>query len=638
MRYISLLIGLVFSAWIGSEASEPRPIYTATLVKSSHIAVDGDLTEWSLLESPKSALKARMRDVFTFETKNEGDTDLSGDFRVFADSEYIYVAISVVDDKLVFGEEDAFATAWRDDAVFIYLDGDLRDLTNDEYDTNDAIIIVSKDAHRGVKLEGYGGLSAPIAVPYHWGVLGVKAAVKISDQGYDVEVGIPWSVVGLKIVSEATTIGFGVAVSDDDDGGVRERKIGWVNYEGGRRTASIGSVNFRFSQGVSSELRVGERLSVKTSNKFLTHVEQGDGTVHISLLDQYAGDPNTVVRFLISGDVSAALEMLRNLGSQSNDIQLKTWAASLASVLLEKEGDYIEAIAQLDEVPESNGYIDSWRVTRLSGLQAGLAASLSDLRQEARTKPTATLALSRIRNDARLRSENRLRQIKAIEILLSNRSLIETAEVASLLAEGTNAASAQIEAQPRNFETVSAVSSRLGYRLELQQDDLARAEVETYLSEIGDDPQLVTQTLLDVGSKYRKHNRFEEALRSHNRILDLGLSTRVQAAVLYEIGFTYVVMGKPDEAIKQFQRVLDVYGTDEAQWKTDILPPTYFYLGLSYLVSPDIRDRIKAQAHFEHIIQSFPNEPVAEVARRFAPIAQLQSEHFGKVLELISTD
>ena len=448
MRYISLLIGLVLSAWVGSEASEPRPIYTATLVKSSHIAVDGDLTEWSHLESPKSALKARMRDVFTFETKNEGDTDLSGDFRVFADSEYIYVAISVVDDKLVFGEEDAFATAWRDDAVFIYLDGDLRDLTNDEYDKNDAIIIVSKDAHRGVRLEGYGGLSAPIAVPYHWGVLGVKAAVKISDQGYDVEVGIPWSVVGLKIVSESTTIGFGVAVSDD--GGVRERKIGWVNYEGGRRTASIGSVNFRFSQGVSSELRVGKRLSVKTSNKFLTHVEQGDGTVHISLLDQYAGDPNTVVHLLISGDVSAALGMLRNLGSQSNDIQLKTWAASLSSVLLEKEGDYIEAIAQLDEVPESSGYIDSWRVTRLSGLQAGLAASLADLREEARTKPTATLALSRIRNDARLRSENRLRQIRAIEILLSNRFLIETVEVAFLSTRMVTVVGVLVETKARS--------------------------------------------------------------------------------------------------------------------------------------------------------------------------------------------
>ena len=139
-------------------------------------------------------------------------TDLSASFKALYDQDTFYLFVDIPDDLLV---QDSVSQWWEDDAVEIYLDGNLsRGQTYDGVDDyllilrwNDATVYVGAD-------------SVPAPADLEW-------AYRQTDSGWAVEIAFPWSALGIT-AQPGIQFGYDVHVSDDDDGGdAREHKLAW---------------------------------------------------------------------------------------------------------------------------------------------------------------------------------------------------------------------------------------------------------------------------------------------------------------------------------------------------------------------------------------------------------------------------
>ena len=153
------------------------------------------------------------------------ETDLSASFQCFCDSHNLYIAVVVIDDHLVFGQE-VFSKTGYDDAVGIFFDGDLKETSKEGFDENDGQIRVSIDNTGKIFIEGWGPLYGHY--PYFWESLGVRAAIQQNDTGYNVEISIPYKVLGWTELVPNRRIGMNVHVWDDDDGGDYDCLLGWA--------------------------------------------------------------------------------------------------------------------------------------------------------------------------------------------------------------------------------------------------------------------------------------------------------------------------------------------------------------------------------------------------------------------------
>lgn len=225
-------------------ATEPSHSYVTRLITPPvPITIDGDLSDWKGIEIPEAAL----RQVCISPGKNakkfaplSGNKDLSASFRCFVHKDTFYIAISVTDDSLVFGE-GKFEEMYKDDSVEIYFDGDLavrqsggtaehiqRSLTSN-YDQNDAEIRFSKDCQGVVHLEGMGLFGDRLMMlPGLWESLGIVAAIKENHLGYTAELKVPKGIFISKPLRFGAKVGFNIMINDDDDRGERDSKISWT--------------------------------------------------------------------------------------------------------------------------------------------------------------------------------------------------------------------------------------------------------------------------------------------------------------------------------------------------------------------------------------------------------------------------
>ncbi|MCD6336543.1 MAG: hypothetical protein J7M27_14690 [Candidatus Latescibacteria bacterium] len=224
-----------------STAEEPSNTYVTRIINAPvSIVIDGDLSDWEGIEVPEEPLRHR---CISAGKKGEkiappsSDADLSARFRCFVHKDTFYVAVSVSDDVLVFGEEP-FGGRWQDDSVEIYFDGDLSvrqwEYGSDyseasNYDRNDAEIRIAKDRRGIVHLEGMGLFGDRlIMLPGLWESLGIVAAIRENARGYTAELKVPKGIFVSTPLRLGAEIGFNVMINDDDDGEKRDHKISWT--------------------------------------------------------------------------------------------------------------------------------------------------------------------------------------------------------------------------------------------------------------------------------------------------------------------------------------------------------------------------------------------------------------------------
>jgi len=151
----------------------------------------------------------------------DSPADCSGVWRALWNSEALYVLVEVTDDKLT-NDSGGGGSKWLDDSVEIYVDGDNSKRTSP--DTND---------HQYTFWWGNEVWEEPSA--FHNGapsIVGVDYAVKTTDNGYLLEVKLPWMSVMGKVATPGQEIGFDVWINDDDDGDGRDSQVSWHATDG----------------------------------------------------------------------------------------------------------------------------------------------------------------------------------------------------------------------------------------------------------------------------------------------------------------------------------------------------------------------------------------------------------------------
>ncbi len=138
-----------------------------------------------------------------------GQNDLSANFQIQWDNNYLYVFGNVRDNNL---RNDSEAV-YQDDGIEVYIDGGYERSTT--YDANDHQLMFRVDDNTVHHYSA--GQTNPAGVDF---VQNTRAA------GYDMEIRLAWSFIGVS-PTNGMPIGIDIHVNDDDDGGTRDKKISW---------------------------------------------------------------------------------------------------------------------------------------------------------------------------------------------------------------------------------------------------------------------------------------------------------------------------------------------------------------------------------------------------------------------------
>ena len=209
--------------------ADEKYIYKTYLMKNpAQINIDGNLSDWGELKVNVQSLdNGCVRAGNEIFQRPSSSSDLSANFRCFADLDNFYVAVVVKDDKLVFGRHK-FGAAHLDDSVEVYFCGNPAFRKSTEYDSNDAEIRFSKNKKEKTYLEGMGLFHGVLFMyPGLWESLGIEAAIKETPEGYAAELKVPRYVFVPFPLEKGSRIGFNVMVNDDDTG-KRDNKISWT--------------------------------------------------------------------------------------------------------------------------------------------------------------------------------------------------------------------------------------------------------------------------------------------------------------------------------------------------------------------------------------------------------------------------
>lgn len=136
--------------------------------------------------------------------------DLSGDFQVSWDNNYLYIFGHIIDDVLM---NDSPAEPYNDDLFEVYIDGGNEKATT--YDGNDHQLmfrVQDTDVHYWSAQQ-----TNPVGVDF--------ASMNIPG-GYEIEVRIAWTFIGTT-PAHAMDLGLDIHLVDDDDGGGSEKKLSW---------------------------------------------------------------------------------------------------------------------------------------------------------------------------------------------------------------------------------------------------------------------------------------------------------------------------------------------------------------------------------------------------------------------------
>tara|TARA_R110002126_G_scaffold27665_14_gene92854 strand:+ start:11159 stop:15043 length:3885 start_codon:yes stop_codon:yes gene_type:complete len=144
-------------------------------------------------------------------TEPTSEDDLAGQFQLLYDAQYLYVMFTVRDDV---HQNDNLTQPYHDDAVEVYLDAG--NDKGDHFDANDVQYIFGVDAEQVWAHNGAG--MHP----------GVDFATGHFEDGYRVEIRMPWENLGVQVVP-GMDIGLELHVDDDDDGRDADHVLSWFS-------------------------------------------------------------------------------------------------------------------------------------------------------------------------------------------------------------------------------------------------------------------------------------------------------------------------------------------------------------------------------------------------------------------------
>jgi len=175
--------------------------------------VDGNLDDWD----DTGAVRL---DVTTASYKQNdpiSPADLSGEIRSQWNETYLYLAIRVNDDLLIW---DSGSKVWLDDSIELAFNTD-----------DDPRLIGPLDHQYNVRVNGDVSDRADLNLPTSQGVIG---KVQRENRGYTAELALPWSALyTASLPISGTFLGFNWALNDDDQDGKRT----WLIWSG-TQTAS----------------------------------------------------------------------------------------------------------------------------------------------------------------------------------------------------------------------------------------------------------------------------------------------------------------------------------------------------------------------------------------------------------------
>ena len=166
-----------------------------------------------------------------------GQDDLFTIWKGLWDEENLYVHVSVVDDSIVVDETNE----WNDDSIEFYFDATLLGLQADALGEEQldygpghgpnldpvyqlTIIAGEDELHEGVNHKKYIELNGENAE--------LNAAWVVDQAFYSLEIAFPWAALGTdvaEVFGQDGTIGFGMAINDDDDGDGRDGQLMWAS-------------------------------------------------------------------------------------------------------------------------------------------------------------------------------------------------------------------------------------------------------------------------------------------------------------------------------------------------------------------------------------------------------------------------
>jgi hypothetical protein len=198
-------------------APAPAPIGSGVIAScaiGNPPTVDGRIEEW--VTTPRYVLRSGATDAVEGGfSGRQGDRDrnLSGAFQVRWDEAAVYVAVTVVDDQRAIAGTNT--SLWQGDSVEIYLSA----TGAGQYGMNDMQLLLAPNA-TGMYYRGDG-----VARPLPMGV--VVAARDVGNaSGYELEVSIPWSLLGTT-GRLGRLVRFDVQLNDADVAATRERFLTW---------------------------------------------------------------------------------------------------------------------------------------------------------------------------------------------------------------------------------------------------------------------------------------------------------------------------------------------------------------------------------------------------------------------------
>jgi hypothetical protein len=176
-------------------------------------------------------------------------------FAICADGQNIYLAIEIIDDKLVYGGHKG-NDSWMDDSIEICLDPVNEKST--AFDPNDSSIRISASAIGKAEAE-WGNVDKGNLADYSgtgcWAGLKVKAVAIETNKGWNVEAAIPLENDSFSLeMKDSLVIGFNIVYNDNDAGVGRDRMIGWSKKSGWIDSSKNASVfgNVKFSGQVTA--------------------------------------------------------------------------------------------------------------------------------------------------------------------------------------------------------------------------------------------------------------------------------------------------------------------------------------------------------------------------------------------------
>lgn len=158
----------------------------------------------------------------------QSSTGTQGTYKLLWDDNALYIACSVSDAKLNASISQEDGSLWTDDSIELMFDT-LNNHGSSQKQDDYKFFVNLLNTHRDENMT-----NGTWDGPYTSAVIlqGTNNNNADTDQGYTIEIRIPWSTLGLSTPSSNTTLGFDVVLNDKDASGTRNYTA-WANTDGG---------------------------------------------------------------------------------------------------------------------------------------------------------------------------------------------------------------------------------------------------------------------------------------------------------------------------------------------------------------------------------------------------------------------